>query len=73
MQANDTATDGTIGVQVQNLITALNGATSDLLAIPVSSGSTDDLPRDIDLSRVLGETIQCANVETEPKNLHHDV
>nr|CDJ79839.1 laccase small subunit precursor [Leucoagaricus gongylophorus] len=58
MQANNTATDGTIGVQVQNLITGFNGATSDLLAIPVSAGSTTDLPRDIDLSRVLGESLQ---------------
>ena len=58
MQANNTATDGTIGVQVQNLITGFNGATSDLLAIQVSAGSTTDLPRDIDLSRVLGESLQ---------------
>jgi hypothetical protein len=58
MQANNTATDGTIGVQVQNLITGFNAASSGLGAIPVSSGSTTTAPTDINLSRVLGESLQ---------------
>ena len=60
MQANGTATDGTIGLQVQQLITAFTGASSDLLALPVSSGSTTTQPTNIELSRIFGELLQYA-------------
>ncbi|KAJ3567518.1 hypothetical protein NP233_g6316 [Leucocoprinus birnbaumii] len=58
MQANGTATDGTIGVQVQNLISLYNSASSSLLAIPVTAGSTTVQPTNIELSRTLGEALQ---------------
>lgn len=58
MQANGTATDGTIGAQVQQMITDYTTASSSLLAIPVSAGSTTVQPTNIELSRVFGETLQ---------------
>jgi len=58
MQANNTATDGTVGVQVQNYITQFNNANNALKAIPVSSGSTTVQPLNIEISRTFGETLQ---------------
>lgn len=58
MQANGTATDGTVGVQVQQMITNFNSASSAINAIPQSAGSTTVQPTNIELSRTLGETLQ---------------
>jgi len=58
MQANGTATDGTIGVQMQQMDAAYTSAASALLAIPVSAGSTTVQPTNIEISRVFGETLQ---------------
>ncbi|KAF9443754.1 POXA3b laccase small subunit [Macrolepiota fuliginosa MF-IS2] len=58
MQANGTATDGTVGVQIQDLITKFNTASSSLAAIPVSAGSTTVQPTNVELSRVFGESLQ---------------
>ncbi|KXN81312.1 hypothetical protein AN958_05167 [Leucoagaricus sp. SymC.cos] len=58
MQANQTATDGTVGTQVQQMITNFNTASSSLLAISPSSGSNTTQPTNIELSRVFGESLQ---------------
>lgn len=58
MQANGTATDGTVGVQVQQMITNFNSASSAINAIGPSAGSTTVQPTNIELSRTLGETLQ---------------
>jgi len=58
LQANGTATDGTVGAQVQQMITRFTTASSSISAIPVGVGSTTVQPTNIELSRTLGETLQ---------------
>ncbi|KAG6896657.1 hypothetical protein C0992_006856 [Termitomyces sp. T32_za158] len=57
LQANETADDGTIGVQVNTLITAFNTAESALAATPVSSGSTTVLPTNDDISILFADVM----------------
>ncbi|KAF5379708.1 hypothetical protein D9615_005673 [Tricholomella constricta] len=58
LQANHTATDGTIGTQVNELITAFDAAHDALLNTPVSSGSTTEKPTNDDISVIFGDVMQ---------------
>ncbi|EKM78608.1 hypothetical protein AGABI1DRAFT_85532 [Agaricus bisporus var. burnettii JB137-S8] len=58
LQANQTASDETVGVVVQQMVAQYNDAASALGAIPPSTGSDTVQPTDIELSRVFGETLQ---------------
>ncbi|KAG6877404.1 hypothetical protein C0993_007741 [Termitomyces sp. T159_Od127] len=57
LQANQTDTDGTIGAQVNTLITAFNTAESALAATPVSSGSTTVIPTNDDISILFADVM----------------
>ncbi|RDB25781.1 hypothetical protein Hypma_006416 [Hypsizygus marmoreus] len=58
MQANHSATDGTIGTQVNQLITAFTSAASALLSTPISSGSTTVRPTNDDISIIFADIMQ---------------
>ncbi|KAF9468206.1 hypothetical protein BDZ94DRAFT_1294652 [Collybia nuda] len=58
LQANHTATDGTVGTQVNNLIASFNSATAALAGTAVSSGSTTDRPTNDDVSIVFSDVMQ---------------
>jgi len=58
MQANHTATDGTVGTQVNNLITAFTNVQSALAATAVSSGSTTVTPTNDDISIIYADVMQ---------------
>lgn len=58
MQANHTATDGTVGTQVNQLITAFTAAHDALANIPVSSGSTTVLPTNDQISIIFSDVMQ---------------
>ncbi|KAG6843436.1 hypothetical protein H0H93_001049 [Arthromyces matolae] len=56
-QANHTATDGTIGSQVNTLITAFTNAETALAATAVSAGSTTVLPTNDDISIIVANIV----------------
>jgi hypothetical protein len=58
MQANHTASDGTVGTQVNQMITAFNTATAGLAGIAVSAGSTTVKPTNDDISIVFSDVMQ---------------
>ncbi|KAF5379689.1 hypothetical protein D9615_005658 [Tricholomella constricta] len=58
MQADHTATDSTIGFEVNQLITAFNNAHSALQNTGVSKGSTTKMPTNDDISIVFGDVMQ---------------
>ncbi|KAG6872246.1 hypothetical protein C0995_011595 [Termitomyces sp. Mi166 len=57
LQANHTDDDGTVGTQVNTLITGFNTAESALAATPVSSGSTTELPTNDDISIIFADVM----------------
>ncbi|THV01028.1 hypothetical protein K435DRAFT_718394 [Dendrothele bispora CBS 962.96] len=57
LQANQTASDATIGPQINDLIDALNETTTSLQGISPSSGSNDTDPTNDDLSVVFGGVV----------------
>lgn len=61
MQANHTATDGTVGAQINQLITVFNNAANALTANGVSSGSTTVAPTNDDISIIFGDAMQSVN------------
>lgn len=58
MQANHTATDGTIGVQVNDLISAFTSCTATLASTAISSGSTTVDPTNDEISLVYADVMQ---------------
>ncbi|KAF8896559.1 POXA3b laccase small subunit [Infundibulicybe gibba] len=58
LQANHTATDGTVGAQVNQIVTAFNTLSSTLANTAVSSGSTTAHPTNIDISTDYGDVVQ---------------
>ncbi|KAG6907281.1 hypothetical protein DXG01_009586 [Tephrocybe rancida] len=58
MEANHTATDGTIGTQANALITAFTTAQTQLAATAVSSGSTTVTPTNDDISIIYADLMQ---------------
>lgn len=58
MQANHTASDGTVGTQVNQLITAFNSATAALAGTAVSAGSTTVKPTNDDISITFSDGMQ---------------
>lgn len=58
LQANNTASDGSVDPIIQQMVTSFTDASSALNAIPVGSGSTTVQPTNVELSRVFGETLQ---------------
>ncbi|KAG6864471.1 hypothetical protein C0991_009305 [Blastosporella zonata] len=57
MQANHTATDGTVGTQINSLITAFTTAQTALAATPVSIGSTTVSPTNDDISIIYADVM----------------
>ncbi|KAG6816457.1 hypothetical protein H0H87_005940 [Tephrocybe sp. NHM501043] len=58
MQANHTATDGTVGTQVNSLITAFTTAQTALAATAVSIGSTTVSPTNDEISIIFSDVMQ---------------
>jgi len=62
MQANHTATDGTVGTQVNQLITAFTTAHDALASTAVSSGSTTVAPTNDAISIIFSDVMQSVSL-----------
>ncbi|KAF9496658.1 POXA3b laccase small subunit [Pleurotus eryngii] len=58
LQAQERATDATIGEQITQLATAFQTSTSDFAQIPISSGSTTDSPTNDEISVFYADGLQ---------------